>query len=578
MKCIGIDLGHYSIKIFEVNNSPNGLQLLNYREDTLNPDPASDNQISILDTLRSLTAVNDPATTKYIVCVPQSQVSTRYKFFPFKERSKVLKSIPFELEDDIPLDQEEAIFEAKFVRYRGSTCEVLASACPIEKVKAVLNIFKEAGIDPDIVSAEGLAMANLVEDFNNAPPQESLPKAVDLDEESNENQEEKEEIPEKEQGHLLLNIGHTKTILAAFRGFNLVYVRSIEWGGRNLAQSIARKYNISYQEAVKEVESKSFILTSPEGASRDQIIFSNLIAGSVNELIRELKLSIIDIQAEFNLNLTHLSLTGGGSQIRNLGAYLTKAVEFPCNSLDYLNRFAEVFIERTPQVLAQAGIALSLAIEGTKRPINPPTNFRKDLLGKQSQVFKHFWLRWGGALKMAAIAFVAFSIYAIVKDQIASHLAETTRDSLKKKAKVVGVNRTTTRNIKKFIRQKQNDLKHRDQLLKLNGINSALDLLALVSQTVPKKKPNNIELNVSHFKVAVDKISLKGTVKKRESLSLLEESLRAVAVDQKIRRLAVAANSQGIPFSYELTVDRKIPLNSGTQNKKTRLKKKRSEK
>lgn len=125
MKIFGVDLGSYSVKVAEIDVSARGYTLSAFHEFPLSLDPQKDKALEVIEALRKLSSATDPGSTKWIIGVPQQNVSVHFNRFPFKERQKILKSIAFEIEDEIPLDIDDAIFDAKIVEVASSSADVL---------------------------------------------------------------------------------------------------------------------------------------------------------------------------------------------------------------------------------------------------------------------------------------------------------------------------------------------------------------------------------------------------------------------------------------------------------------------
>src|SRR5437868_4655555 len=183
-------------------------------------------------------------------------------------------------------------------------------------------------------------------------------------------------------------MGHTRTLVCAFEGNSLIGVRTILWGAKNIADAITKKYEIPYLDALKEVQNKAFILTSKQGATFDQITFSETIAKSVRELVRDLQLSILEFKSEFNAVITQVGLTGGSSSIKNLGPFLTQQLEVPVNKIYPLDLIPNVLFEKNAKTDTTFGMALGIAIEGLKKPRNPAINFLKGEFAKQNNYAK----------------------------------------------------------------------------------------------------------------------------------------------------------------------------------------------
>ena len=152
MLSVGIDIGGSSIKLAEVQASNKSYSVTRFQEFPLSNDPTRDKQIQILEILREIAAAYDPHTTRISMAIEQQNVALRNRLFPFKERFKILRSVAFELEDDIPFSQDDAIFDAKITRYVDNSADVIATACPKEYLKDLVNLAREAGLAPNIVS------------------------------------------------------------------------------------------------------------------------------------------------------------------------------------------------------------------------------------------------------------------------------------------------------------------------------------------------------------------------------------------------------------------------------------------
>ena len=171
MKSVGIDLGRYSVKMAEVESSHQTFTLRRLEEFPLSTDPTKDTEIETLDILRQISNQYDHNSTTFVVGMSQEQIITRNRLFPFRERHKILKAIPFELEDDIPFPGEQALFDGKITRFRGSGAEVIACTTPIDRIKTQLRRLHNGNIDPSILSPEGVAFANLFENWSSPPPE-----------------------------------------------------------------------------------------------------------------------------------------------------------------------------------------------------------------------------------------------------------------------------------------------------------------------------------------------------------------------------------------------------------------------
>ncbi|GIL17798.1 MAG: hypothetical protein BroJett040_15490 [Oligoflexia bacterium] len=552
MKSVGIDIGSSSIKVVEINQSNKGLILSRFHEQVIAQNPAFDPEIEILEYLRNLATQYDPQTTKIVVGLKQEQVSCRNKIFPFSDRMKILKSLPFELEEDIPLSPEATIYDAKIIKTMGNSAEVLACAALKSRIGQALRKFEDAGLEVSLLSSEGLAFANCWEKWNSEPP--AAPTAqIELENEAR---------PRRDI-HIVLHIGHTHTLVTAFEDQSLIGIRTILWGGKNIVEAIVKKYEIPYVEAMKELQQKGFILATKEGASYDQIVFSDTISGSFRDFAREVRISLLEFQSEFNGYVTSVGLTGGPSHILNLNAFLTQMLEVPVNPLHILSSFSHVQFDQSPHVDSVCGVALGLAIEGLKKPRNPAINFLKGEFAKKNTRLIQFWDDWGKIIQTAAAAFVIFLIYSIVRVQVATSMADKSQETLKTQAKAIAklpAKQATEAGVKKYIREQKKKAGEFKALTSLSQMNSALDVVKKISDAAPAKSSTSI--NVRKLIVSEGQVEIEGSVSKAQDLTLLQSALSQISLTGKITPAKAGQTPAlpvgAVPFAYSFPVDRNL--------------------
>lgn len=542
MKSIGIDIGAYSIKIAELTTTGKSVSIRSLTEIPLSSDPNSDNQINIIEALRNLAAQHDSHSTTFVLAISQDKVTTRQRFFPFSARQKILKSLPIELEDEIPFDFSNAIFDARFTRQRGNITEVLACACPKGRVESLLQLCHDAGIEPMVISMESAAHANNVEAWDQSIPVEkpsNLPEDVK---------------PAPDDAYMLVDIGHKKTIINIFRRGRLIGCRTISWGGKNLIEAVARKYGVMYQEALRETQSKAFILVNPEGASRDQQAFSDTLADSLAEMLNELKLIMMEVSTDYNINFSSAQLTGGASRVKNLPAYFTQILEVPCSYFDPFQNFNNVGFEKTPIIMTGSSVAIGLALEGLKRAKNPPLNFRKNEFGLQSASWENFWEKWKHTVQISGVAIVAFCIYAVIIDQVALNLSIKSEEQLKVVAKGF-INKKTirTKDIEDYIKEQNRNIENQVKLAGLMEMNSALDIIKKLSQAIPAKTADIYKLDIEK-----QSLILEGTVKDSKQILEIERGLKTIALKNKVNRTTPKKARGAQAFAFEIEVDRNI--------------------
>lgn len=558
MKILGVDIGSFSIKVAEVDVTSKGYTLTQFFEFPLSPDPTKDRNLETIELLRDFSSQYDKATTRWILGVPQHRVSVHQKRFPFRERQKILKSLAFELEDEIPLDIDETIFDAKVVEYVGEMSDVLTIAAPKDVIQEVISLAKDGGFEVDIVSVEGLALANCFEAWNASPP--IVSPAVHQPEDLTSTG-----ITTSHPARLVLQLGHQHSTLLVYRDQGLVAVRSILWGGAEIATALARAFGIPYFEALKTLQTKSFILTNSAGATKDQLLMSQTIAGIVTGLLSELRLTLLEVRSAFNLEFKEMEILGGVSRIQNLGAYLTQSLEIPVNSSHHLQKQKNTRFELSPHIEAVSGVAIGLAFEGLKRPRNPAINLRKLEFAQENRTFKEFWERWRLPVQVMVASFVIFSIYSFVRDIIAYDLVVAVDERLTQVAAQPPVNlkgsQASQSGVERYIRRQKTIIKNHETLQQLESYTSAMDILARLSKDLPVQRPPQAGqgIEISRLNIDNDDVTIEGRALSPAMLPLIEKALGDIARPKSVVKdpSANVAPGPGSAFAYKMKINRK---------------------
>ena len=552
MKCVGIDIGSFSVKVAEIEASSNAYALTRFLEFPFSPEPQSDRQLQLIEILRSISAGYDAGSTRYAIAVPQHFASGRLRRFPFRERAKIMKSLAFELEDDIPLDPDETVFEAKIVEYVSKGADAWCVAVPFEAVREAMQVAADGVIDPEIVSVEGCALANLFERWQlqapDSPPELSAIAASGLP------------LPERP-ARVIVSIGHTRTLVLVYRDGVMVSARSLQWGGLEVANALAATFSVPYFEALKILETKSFILMNKAGATRDQIALSESVSDAVNFLALPLKLALLETRTEFNLRIAEIELLGGTSQIQNLAPYLTQALEVPCNLARPLSNVRIAGVEDTPQNQASAALAVGLAIEALKRPRNPALNLRRGPFARQNQSAQKAWERWGHTAKLAGTAFLALCAFAILRDSFAAALADKAEEAVLAVAKnSLHLAKPTESAVQKSINRQESQIKAREKLAVLDDFNSALDLLTKITQKIPVQADGGkVEMNVHAFEVDNEDVFIQGTIDPAHRNRLqtwLQTAATAGSVKKAEPHGPPPRGAPGVPFAFTMKASR----------------------
>lgn len=546
MISIGVDVGTFSIKIAEVEATSKSYVIRRIVELPLSLDLTKDKKIEVIDKLRTVFESYDKEKAHFVFSVPAKSVSSRLLQFPFRERFKVQKAIASQLEDELPFAVEETVFDAKIVRYRGKGAEALAVAAPNDRVGEILALAGDCGITPQIVSTDSLALANIFEKWWDPPPETPAPAP------------EAAEAPlPPRSAELILHIGHLTSQMLIYADGALLAIRSIDWGAKNIADAIAIKYGLNYIQGLTELQTKGFVLLDKTG-TKEQVAFSQVIEKALGGLISELRLKMFELQSEMNLTWMKAALMGGGAQLRNLGAYLTQQLEISFNRFKQFEVHPTMNAEANPHLEMVTGVAVGLALEGLKRPRNPAVNLLKGIFARQSHFFESLWEKWGYTAQIAGVAFVVLMIYSITRDSLSLHLRDESDAALKTQAKAIANldgRKASSSQIEKFLSEVEKKAKDRKQAERVVHINSALDILNLVSKSVPLGR--DLPFEIRRFSVDSDTVEVHGLTAAADRARLMK-ALTGLSSNRRLENITpqVPATAGKTPFAVRFKVQR----------------------
>jgi general secretion pathway protein L len=552
MKSIGIDIGSYAIKVVEINSTSKGFQLVQFYTHQLSMKPNTDSHFEIIEFLRTVTDKYDPTNTKFIVGLRQDKVAVRSKSFPFSDRNKISKTLPLDLEEEIPFNIDNAVFDFKVNKIISPNTEILAFIAKKEAVEKTIQLLKEGGVAIDILSTEGSAFSNLVEKWNQ-PVVPIIGKEGSLIDETT-------QIKSKSL-NIILNIGHSQTLVTIYDEGKLVGVRNILWGGKIVGEQIAKRFNLPLSEAHKELELKGFILTKKQEISPEAKAFSEIISKAVRELVRDIQISILEAKSELNADISKIEITGGMSLIQGIAPFMTQLLEIPCNKFNTLDYFSQVYFEKSELNDARLGVAIGLAIEGLKKPRNPAINFLKNEFAKEDHRIKNFWLKWGTSVQVSFALLVLFYVWSFLRIDFSEALATDAQSNLKsvaKKTMGVSAKNATQKNIDKYINENKKTISDMKSAETFYQMNSSLEILKKVSDHLPNK--SQVKIDIKKFEVDDQTVIIEGYVNSPIEKEVAKELLKTLALEEKIQSInsSLPPVQNRVAFNFIFNVDRGI--------------------
>ena len=555
MKTVGIDIGSFSIKVAELEGSGSSIRVTALKEQPLSQKPGVDKELELITHLKEVISSYKAEETRFVLGLPQDRISTRVLQFPFKEKFKILKSLPFELEDQIPFSASDAVFEAKVIRTFPVGSEVLAVAAPKSLVKNFINLSADVQMDPEIISLEGFALNNLFEDLFAVPKADQNFEEMDSgDDEEDGESSSGSEIPQQKKlkdGEAVLDIGHSSSTLIVRSGGSLYNLRRINWGAKNLAQAISKVYNIQEMESLQNIKASKGILLGKDSFQSEDIKFSDALSEEINNLGQLLKWTLLEIKGANGIDVKGIGLLGGLSQLKNIGPKLTQNTLTPCNRVLKIKNHPELDLQNGSGNELSMGVAIGLGLEAFKRASNPPVNFRQDEFKKENSDLKDFWSAWGFYINLAAASIAVFFVYAFLRQSISEELMLTSKQNMRSAAESVFKMKKYNASVGK-LKKLFGDLEQREKTkleilarTKKQG-SSPLNTLKRISEKASSKL--SLPIDITKLEINNNMVQIQGVTSARSELQSFNKRLKALAVG-KVNKTERNMPDEKISFS-----------------------------
>jgi len=219
----GLDISDESIKYVELIETRRGLGLGRYGEKDIPAGIIESGKIKDPKRMQEImTALRKEAGMKSVrVSLPEEQV---YLFNHNLEKSgieDIRESIELVLEEHIPINAEDAIFDYEIIKDNPQSLEIEVATIPKNVIEEYLSIFESSNIRVQSFELEAQAISRSI--------------IKDGDEET----------------YMIVDFGKNRTgIFIVSRGI-VMFTSTLDIGGSTLTNMIAKNFNISIEEAEK---------------------------------------------------------------------------------------------------------------------------------------------------------------------------------------------------------------------------------------------------------------------------------------------------------------------------------------
>ncbi|HCH61681.1 MAG: hypothetical protein CL927_03725 [Deltaproteobacteria bacterium] len=322
----GIDLGHHTVRLTSFEGSFGRLNYVGRSEAPVAQDTeAPADIITRLAALDSLfDSIDRHASDVFVLGFPAEQASVRQIHLPFEDREKVLQALPFEVENQVPFDLDDMLLASRVSAAPDGGSNVTCGMAPRDAVRDLLDALTERGVDPKALVVD----ADLLGEYCDNGVQ------------------------------VVLDIGHTRSLVALCRAGTVVDARALTRGGRELTMALVQAHDIDFQVAERQkhavgldasavataeaewddldlddAESWDDETTAGRGVRATEVPNAGAVQEVVKEalvpLLSELRSTLISMEDRYDLEIDEILLTGGGARLKGLRPLLTDILGVP---------------------------------------------------------------------------------------------------------------------------------------------------------------------------------------------------------------------------------------------------------
>jgi type IV pilus assembly protein PilM len=297
---IGLDVGSYAVKAVALQSNRDRITLQGYAQARI------DNQ-DLSEVIKRVIGQLGLKSKRVVTAVSGRSVIVRQVDTPKLQDAELKQHITYEADKYIPFGTEEVIIDCQPMPAKPGSNEDLQQVMLVAVRKGFvqehLSSLRAAGLMPEVIDVDVFALANAYELLGPPMPPESERKAT-----------------------AIIDIGATKTNIAIMLADRLLFTREIYLAGNEISDAIARTLN--YQP--DEVDAMKLA----PGEALESIVDAAMPA--FEDLANEIRLSFDYVEGQFDTEVSNVVLSGGTSQLPNVGNILGNILSRPVFVFDPL--------------------------------------------------------------------------------------------------------------------------------------------------------------------------------------------------------------------------------------------------
>ena len=474
-------------------------------------DKDEDKQKILSEEIQKISKKHKGQNLRFSYSIPQNLVSCFSVQFPFKERFRILKTLPFEIEDRTPFHSDKVFFDALITQIKDKqSADILCFLTPKENVNLLLDFLKPLKKPIHLLSCSAASLSHLLQRWDT-----SLSKAQ-----------------HSKSNAVYIYLGDRSSCFFLYKDGFLNRVSALNWSCLNFIEEMEKIYQLKREKAWSEFFEKAFILKELKGFTKEQRLFSNMAKKHIQPLIEELNLQKISLETEHQLELSKWTIFGPGAMIKNLSVFLTEELGRPVSKLQSL----EPFPHWDWREKALSIEAVGLALEGLKRMPYPGLNFLHFM--KKETLFLSKELR--KKLLLFLSCFFIFSSYAIFKKAETLKLLDKAQElflDYSQKIAYLPKDKVSLSSVEKFLKNQQGRIEAEKTIQKELAVGSPILYLEKIIQKTGSAE--DWDLSINFLKISGRKVTIKGHIadSKLKSFESVLASLSSLPLTNQISDL-----------------------------------------
>jgi len=351
---IGLDIGTHSVKLVGLTRNAQDLFLTHAGMKEIPPGREEEDQNFISEVIKALFREVGLKPGKVRLTVSGPEINIRRLLLPSMPKAELQEAVRWELKEQLPFPLESARIDfyvlQEWAEGDSKKLDVIAMACPNQKIHRVLAMAAKAGLQPAHLSVAPFALWNTLFHFHGAAQEGAV---------------------------ALIDLGAQRTGIHIFQKGDLQFSREVTPAGADMSRAIqegidpAEAPSLLFARAERIKHAIGIPIKGPyekiEGESISIAKISFLLRPLLEKLVAEIVRSLDYYKSHFPVErVNRILLSGGGANVKNIAAYLSDELHVPVERFNPLEKISfdphqikvPLVEEMGPALAVAAGIAL----------------------------------------------------------------------------------------------------------------------------------------------------------------------------------------------------------------------------